>query len=212
VLRLVNDYISTRIDLSDEAVIEDVALTKYQAEIAERIRTALRPIKQDGEPPILPVLDSYRPRGTTADVIFTTTRTVWPTTKSHVSHVVLESNWEKRAAQILEAHPKVACYVRNYKLDFSIPYRFAETNRQYVPDFIVRLARNPADPDSPRLNLVLEIKGEEDERDRTKAAGAERWKDAVNYAGNFGRWEYEVCRNVDSLRTLIDVVANTQLQ
>ena len=31
VLRLVNAYIATRVDLSDEAAIEDVALTKYQA-------------------------------------------------------------------------------------------------------------------------------------------------------------------------------------
>src|SRR5205823_28224 len=149
--------------LSDEAVIEDVALTKYQAEIVERIRTVLRPVTQDGEPPILPVLDSYRPRGSTADVIFTTTRTVWPTTKSHVSDVVLESTWEKRAAQILESHSKVVCYVRNYKLDFTIPYRFAEANHVYVPDFIVVLAKQPPDPDTPRRNLVLEIKGEEDE-------------------------------------------------
>jgi type III restriction enzyme len=212
VLRLVNDYIAQRVDLSDEAVIEDVALTKYQSEIVERIRTALRPIKQDGEPPILPVLDSYRPRGTTADVIFTTTRKVWPTTRSHVSHVVLESGWERRAAQILESHRYVVCYARNYKLDFTIPYRFAEANHQYVPDFIVVLAKDTGDPDAPRLNLVLEIKGEEDERDRAKAAGAERWKDAVNYAGTFGRWEYEVCRDVDALRTLIDVVVNTQMR
>ena len=107
VLRLVTECIGTRVDLSDEAVIEDVVLTKYQAEIAERIRTALRSVMQAGEPPILPVLDSYRPRGTTADAIFTTTRKVWPTTRSHVSHVVLESGWEKRAAQILESHRKV---------------------------------------------------------------------------------------------------------
>jgi len=211
VLRLVEEYIATRVDLSDEAVIEDVALTKYQAEIVERIRTALRPVKQAGEPPILPVLDSYRPRGTTADVIFTTTRKVWPTTNSHVSHVVLESGWEKRAAQILESHRNVICYVRNYKLDFTIPYRFAAANHQYVPDFILVLAKDPADPASPRLNLVLEIKGEEDERDRAKAAGADRWKDAVNYAGTFGRWEYQVCRDVDSLRTLIDVVVATRM-
>lgn len=210
VLRLVNEYIATRVDLSDEAVIEDVALTKYQAEIAERIRTALRPVTQDGEPPILPVLDSYRPRGSTADVIFTTTRKVWPTTKSHISHVVLESGWEKRAAQILESHAKVVCYARNYKLDFTIPYRFAESNHQYVPDFIVVLARDTADPASPRLNLVLEIKGEEDERDRAKAAGARRWVDAVNYAATFGRWHYAVCKDVDSLRTLIDVVVNAK--
>ena len=174
VLRLVNEYVATRVDLSDEAVIEDIALTKYQSEIAERIRTVLWPVQHTGAPPILPVLDSYRPRGSTADVIFTTIRKVWPTTKSHISHVVLESGWEKRAAQILETHPQVISYARNYKLDFSIPYRFAEANHQYLPDFIVVLARAPGAPDAPRLNLVLEIKGEEDERDRAKAAGARR--------------------------------------
>lgn len=42
-----------------------------------------------------------------------------------------------------------------------------------------------------------------------KAAGARRWVDAVNYAGTFGRWAYRVCRDIDSLRTLLDVVAAT---
>jgi type III restriction enzyme len=203
VLRLVSAYIADRVDLSDEAKIEDVALAKYQTEIAERIRTALRPVTPVGTPPILPVLDSYRPLGSTADVVFTTTRKVWPTERSHVSHVVLESNWEKRAAQILERHKPVRFYVRNYKLDFTIPYRFAEANHLYVPDFIVVLEKVP---DGPCLNLVLEIKGEEDEKDRAKAAGARRWCDAVNYAGQWGRWHYEVCKDVDSLRSKIDEV------
>jgi hypothetical protein len=58
----------------------------------------------------------------------------------------------RSAAQILESHPKVICYVRNYKLDFTIPHRFAEANHQYVPDFILVLAKDPADSTSPRLN------------------------------------------------------------
>lgn len=211
VLRLVQDYIATRIDRSDETPIEDVALAKYQAEIAERVRGALRGVTPTGTPPILPVLDSYRPHGSSADVVFTTTRAVWPTQRSHVSHVVLESSWEKRAAQILESHARVVCYVRNYKLDFTIPYRFAEANHSYVPDFIVVVARDPADPEALRLNLVLEIKGEEDERDRAKAAGAQRWVEAVNYAGTFGRWHYVVCKDVDSLRSTVEAVANTQV-
>ncbi len=211
VLRLVNDYLQTRIYLSDEAVLEDVALARYQSEIAERIRTALRSVTPDGEPPIRPVLDAYRPVGSTADVVFTTTREIWKTTKSHVSHVVQESRWEKLAAQILESHRYVCQYVRNYKLDFTIPYRFAEANRLYVPDFIIVCAKNPADPDAPRLNLVLEIKGEEDERDRAKAAGARRWVDAVNYDGRWGRWAYEVCKDTGALRTAIDVIVSTKL-
>jgi len=209
VLRLVNQYLAERIDLSDEARIEDVALTKYQSEIAERVRTALRPVAATGEPPIRPVLDSFRPTGSTADVVFTTVRKVSKTTNSHVSHVVMESSWEKLAAQVLETHRYVCRYVRNYKLDFTIPYRFAEANHLYVPDFIVVCSKAPADPAASRLNLVLEIKGEEDERDRAKAAGAQRWIDAVNYDGRWGAWAYSVCRDVGSLRTSIEYVVNT---
>lgn len=205
-LRFVNEFIATKIDLSDEARIEDVALAKYQSEIAERIRTVLRPVMPVGTPPLLPILDSYRPQGTTADVVFATTRKVWATTHSHVSHVVLESNWEKRAAQILEQQPNVVCYVRNYKLDLTIPYRFAEANHLYIPDFIVVLTNDPAAANAPQMKLILEIKGEEDERDRAKAAGAVRWCAAVNYTGQWGHWHYEVCRDVDSLRGKLEEV------
>jgi type III restriction enzyme len=111
---------------------------------------------------------------------------------------------------------KVVCYARNYKLDFTIPYRFAEAKHMYVPDFIVVLAQDSHDSAAPRLNsaaprlnLVLEIKGEEDERDRAKAAGAWRWVEAVNYAATYGRWHYEVCKDVDSLRTRLDVVVHS---
>jgi type III restriction enzyme len=71
--------------------------------------------------------------------------------------------------------------------------------------------KDPNDPESPRLNLVLEIKGMEDEQDRQKAAGARRWVDAVNYAGSYGRWWYEVCKDVDSLRSKIEEVVNVRM-
>jgi type III restriction enzyme len=211
VLKFVREYIQTRVKKSDETPIEDIALTRYKTVIAERVREALRDETVIDKPPILPVLDTYRPIGTTADVIFTTTRQVWKTKRSHVSHVVLESQWEKRAAQILEDSRHVLWYVRNYKLDFAIPYRFAESSHQYIPDFIVVLVKDPNDPESPRLNLVLEIKGMEDEQDRQKAAGARRWVDAVNYAGSYGRWWYEVCKDVDSLRSKIEEVVNVRM-
>lgn len=123
----------------------------------------------------------------------------------------MESRWEKLAAQVLETHRYVSHYVRNYKLEFTIPYRFAEANHLYVPDFIVVCSQQPADPNAPRLNLVLEIKGEEDERDRAKAAGAQRWVNAVNYDGRWGRWVYHICKDVGSLGTAVDVVVSTHL-
>ncbi len=220
VARLVQEYVATRIDLSDESCMEEIALERYKKAIAERLRDELRDITVTDKPALLPVLDSYRPEGTTRDVIFNTTRPIWKTTRSHVSHVVLESRWEKRAAQILESHDHVVWYVRNYKLDFTIPYHFAEKMHQYIPDFIVVLAKDLQDPNSPRLHLILEIKGMEDEQDRQKVAGARRWCEAVSslehrvapqqirghghVAQSYGYWRYAVCKDVDHLRSTIN--------
>jgi hypothetical protein len=38
-----------------------------------------------------------------------------------------------------------------------------------------------------------------------------RWVDAVNYAGSYGRWWYEVCKDVDSLRSKIEEVVNVRM-
>ena len=67
--------------------------------------------------------------------------------------------------------------------------------------------RNPCNPQHNPLPAARPWH----QRDRAKAAGAHRRVDAVNYAGTFGRWEYQVCRNVDSLRTLIDMVVSTKM-
>jgi hypothetical protein len=43
-----------------------------------------------------------------------------------------------------------------------------------------------------------------------KAAGAHRWVNAVNYAGSFERWAYQMCRDVDALHTLIDAAVTAK--
>ena len=57
----------------------------------------------------------------------------------------------------------------------------------YFPDFIVRLING--------LTLLLEIKGEEREKDRTKHQAAQRWVSAVNHWGELGKWAFHACKN-----------------
>ncbi len=143
---------------------------------------------------IVAVPDPYNPKGSTRHVNFITSKPCWATgarpPRCHVSHVVLDSDWEQSLAMALESHPRVLAYVKNQALGFDIPYIDAgapRRSRRYVPDFLVRLDIGAREP----LNLVLEVKGARDEADKAKAETArEFWVPGVNALGGFGRWAY----------------------
>ncbi|MGH7085844.1 MAG: restriction endonuclease, partial [Acetobacteraceae bacterium] len=150
---------------------------------------------------ILAVLDPYNPRGSTRHVNFITSKPCWKTgaqpPKCHISHVVLDSNWEEQLALTLEIHPRVLAYARNQALGFEIPYLDSGITRRYVPDFLVRLDTNHEEGggDEP-LNLVVEVKGIRDESDKAKAETMrELWVPGVNALGGFGRWAFAEFRD-----------------
>ena len=114
------------------------------------------------------------------------------TTKSHISHVVLDApKWEHSVAYQLERIPEVISYARNDHLDFTIPYEWQGVRREYRPDYLIRLRQL----DGRELKLILEVKGFETEEDRQKKAAAQRWVRAVNHHGEFGHWIFRVCRD-----------------
>jgi len=135
-------------------------------------------------------------------VDFQTTCAVVPTEKSHINLVVLHSDWEKRAAAVLEATADVSCYARNDHLGLVIPYDFMDVQHDYEPDFIVRLVNG--------LNLLLEIKGFEIHnpgRNEAKESAARKWTTAVSNLGDFGKWDYLICRDLAELLTDIGGLA-----
>lgn len=141
------------------------------------------------------VLDPYNPAGSTRFVSFTTSKPVWETdpAKSHVSHVVLDSDWEAELARVLEAHPRVLAYVKNQGLGFEVPYRDGAVPRRYRPDFIVRLDIGATEP----LNLVLETKGYRGTDAQLKAETmAVSWVPGVNALAGHGRWAFFEFREV----------------
>lgn len=64
----------------------------------------------------------------------------------------------------------------------------------YEPDFIVRLVND--------LHVILDIKGykfDNAEQNNQKHNAAKKWCTAVNNLGDFGRWEFLVCRDLNRL-------------
>lgn len=193
VLRYVQDFIARRVNLNGSDPRE-LGLEKYAMLIVERLRDAIHPDKSAGEPPLLPILNRYRPIGRTSSVDFPTTRPVSVTKKSHINLVVQHSDWEGQAARKLDECELVKHYARNDHLGLVIPYEFMGQEHSYEPDFLVRLVND--------LNLLLEIKGFEvhnPELNNAKHGAARRWVEAVNNLKDFGRWEFLVVRDMDDL-------------
>ena len=144
---------------------------------------------------ILPILSPDNPVGSTCYVDFETARPVYSTDpkKCHISHVVADTEtWEQKTAQALEQMDEVVHYVKNHKLDFTIPYIAYEGTKQYTPDFIVKVKIG----DDDLLNLILEVSGL-DPSEKTEGIKKGRqnttknlWVKAVNNAQKFGRWEF----------------------
>jgi type III restriction enzyme len=148
---------------------------------------------------LLPILNRYRPVGKTGGVDFPTTRPVVPTEKSHINGVVIHSTWEADAAKLLDSLDDVKCYARNDHLGLAIKYEYLGVDHDYEPDFIVRLVND--------LHLLVEIKGYEvhnPEQINAKHNAAHKWATAVNNQGDFGRWDFLVCRDLEVLPSMIE--------
>ncbi len=202
VYRIVEQFIDRRVDWNGVADQREIGLERYVSLVVERLVEGIRPDTSEGEPPLLPLLNRFQPRASTASVTFKTTRPCFDTTKSHIDHVVADTQtWEQSASFYLEASEFVAFYGRNDHLDLVIPYDYFNVQHQYQPDFLVRLTDG--------RTLILEIKGAEDEQDRQKHQAAKRWVEAVNNWGQMGRWMFHVCRNPQMLGRELEGLAKT---
>ena len=199
VLEIVKEYvrIGVKVPSGNLARKEEIALQPYRNEIIRRVSESTRPDTESGEPPILPVIERYRPTGSSSEVSFSTFKECYGTVKSHVSHVVADSNWEHSVMFQLEKMSDVISYVKNDHLNFEIPYEFEGHKFRYIPDYLIRLRKK----DGSILNIILEVKGFESEKDRAKIPAVLRWVDAINYHGGFGKWVRTQCRDPNRVAT-----------
>ncbi|MDP9366879.1 MAG: hypothetical protein M3Q03_01155, partial [Chloroflexota bacterium] len=193
VLRLAQEYVDRKVILRDNDPRE-VGHQRYVHLIVERLVSAIEPDESHGEAPLLPVLNRYKSVGSTADVDFKTIKPCHPTRSSHLNQVPTDSTWEQATVFTLEQavdSGQVISYARNDGLGLLIPYQYLDASSNYEPDFLVKLADG--------RTLVLEIKGQERDREPAKSAAARRWASAVTNWGQLGRWEFLVCHNPQML-------------
>ncbi|MFF4122685.1 BPTD_3080 family restriction endonuclease [Microbispora rosea] len=208
ILRITKQWLAECVDYDAHTFVGLLLIAQHGDRAARRIKDSILTTKGNRQPQALPIFRPFDHVGSTAEVNFSTTKQVFPTAeeKSHVNFVVLDgvdgNTWEQKVAQILESMPQVAAYVKNDHLGFTIPYAISGQTRQYVPDFLVRLAQPAPDDDLVRT-LIVEVSGSHKPADSTheKAVTArDRWVPAVNNHGGFGRWSYCELKDPEKFR------------
>lgn len=201
VLRVTQRYIAERVDFNGMHPCE-LGLDLYVQRVVGLLTAAIRPDEAQGEPPLLPRLNRYRPVGSTASVRFKTTKPIQATAASHLNYVAADTgSWEQAAATQLEMAAKegvIHSYARNDHLELTVPYEFQGQARAYEPDFVVRLHDGS--------HVLLEVKGYRDATVPAKHQAAQRWCQAVSRWGRLGCWSFVEVRDPQQVLAALRVL------
>ncbi|MFQ5606050.1 MAG: restriction endonuclease, partial [bacterium] len=160
------------------------------------IQHTLNQIRAENTSELTPVFDKEHPIRSTNDV-----RTWWTSkpnewfSKTHINFVVCDSRLEYLEARTINDHSLVDSFAKNDHLGFVVIYNYQGVTRKYYPDFIIKLTNGEF--------LVLETKGLDDERNRTKREFLDLWVRAVNAHGGFGKWSWAVSFDPNDVETII---------
>ena len=171
-------------------------LTEVGRKGAEKVFQSI--IRNPGaqEPRVLPILRRFDPDGSTDEVRYVTRKVVKkdPPVKSHLNHVVLDgiggNQWEEALADFCDVDARVAAFVKNERLDFTVPYVHAGRSHSYVPDFLLRLTTALGEP---VRTLIVEVSGTRKSpgpREAKAETARNQWCAAVNNWELMGRWGY----------------------
>ncbi len=153
---------------------------------------------------ILPILNHYNPQGSTAHVFGHTAKKTYPTKKSHVNLVVADTDtWEQIAAKTLEKLTAVESYVKNAFLGFAVPYVKDGKERNYQPDYLVRIVT----PKLRRAQLILEITGFNTDKEIKRWYVRERWLPSVNNVREklgLPKWYFEEITDIDNVKPALE--------
>ena len=156
-----------------------------------------RGVDEQNRTSLTPIFDEENPIGSTAQMrTWYTTKPNFPAQKSHISHLVGDSSWEGHAANVFEQSDDVLAYAKNDHLGFQVHYLWSGSRRRYIPDFLVKFT-------SGKL-LALEIKGTDSPQNRAKRDALAEWVEAVNAAGGFGEWSWDVAFAPAEVRDIIE--------
>lgn len=202
VIRLVEIVLrSDRIEIAPPLFNQDelrrrIMMTLNMNRIVQHIWEAIR---FENTTALEPVFDTERPIMSTGDMRpWYTGKPCEHTKRAHVNFCVYDSTWEATEAFELdrEDSPYVKAWVKNDHLGFEILYVFKGIVCKYRPDFLVRLANNTM--------LVLEVKGQDSQENKTKRQFLDEWVRAVNEHGGFGHWAWDVSFDTADLPGILE--------
>ncbi len=126
--------------------------------------------------------------------------------KSELNKAACHAQEEADIAEILDSHSKIEAWVRNFRLDFKIPWFNTETSSwvSTEPDFVARVKTNGG----RRLHLVIEFKGlmrHEAEEQMKKYYIEHWWCPAVSEynGGEYGQWKAVWIEDIRRARLMI---------
>lgn len=187
-VRLVGEFInSDKVTIKHDVFHSDNAKRKILMilNMNKIIQHIWMEIRAENTEKLAAVFDKEHPIRSTANVrTWNTSKPCEWLKKSHISHCVYDSTWEASEAYFLEKSESVQSFVKNDHLGFVIFYNYKGVIRKYFPDFIIRLVNGEY--------LILEIKGQDDQRNQTKRKFLNEWVNAVNEHGGFGHWHWAV--------------------
>jgi len=205
-LQIAREWRLNCVTCKDNAFPQMLLLKKLGYDAADAIYRSIVADKTAAKT-LRPILRPYDPTGSTRFVDFDTTQNTWTTQadKCHISHMVADTGtWEQKAAQSLEEMDEVISYVKNQNLGFVIPYTFEGEERDYYPDFIVRLHKGK---EGEILNLIVEVSGRERKDKAVKVATARNfWVPSINNHGGFGKWAFIEIRDPWNIKSEINEI------
>lgn len=170
-----------------------IIITLNLSKVGEHIKGAIRAANTET---LELVVDTDRPIRSTADMLTWYTSRPWEyTKKSQINRVVFDAKWEASEAYELERNEHVTAWAKNDHIGFTVNYAYQGTPHTFYPDYLVRLANG--------TTLVLEVKGQDTQQNRTKREYLDEWVRAVNEHGGFGRWAWAVSFNPADLPGLL---------
>lgn len=188
----------------EEDVRKRLMIMLNMRKIVQHLFTAIR---FENTQEVAPVYDKEMPIRSTGKMPtwYTSRPCSYPddTKKSHISHVVFDSTWEASESFAIEKSDHVASWAKNDHLGFVIKYIFDGVIHNYYPDFLIKLKNGKM--------LVLEVKGKDDQKNKTKRQYLDEWCRAVNAEGSFGKWEWDVSFRTSDIKDTIDKHARSQV-
>ena len=115
------------------------------------------------------------------------------TERSEINIAACHSGLETEIAKLLDTHPEVTAWARNYGLGWTLPYLHDGVWKRYEPDFVARLFGGRAADDA--VYLMVEGKGRPDDESAAKRLHVEDyWIPAVRNNDKFHpslrRWAF----------------------